>query len=161
MRRAVVLLVFASLTASCTPRTAGAFLLGMALADAVHEHAYEHREFVHEREVVYVAGPPVAYLPSSPRDAVPESPASFDSPVARRALEVAPMADCKARGLPAGYGHAKVTFALSGHASNVLIDAPAGLKPEAVACVGETLGAVLVPPFQGAPVTVGTTWFVR
>jgi hypothetical protein len=133
----------------------------MALGGALQAHAHSYPEVVHEREVVYVTAAPVAYLPSSPRDAVPESPASFDSAAGRRALEVAPVSECRARGLPVGYGHAKVTFGPSGHASNVLIDAPSGLKPEAVACVGETLGAVFIPPFDGAPVMVGTTWFVR
>jgi hypothetical protein len=161
MRRIFFLLLVLSIASGCTPRTAGAFLFGVALASELHHLGHEH-EVIYEREVVYVTAPaPPASVAPSPRDSAAPSdpPARVDAPGAREALAKAPVASCKDRGVPTGYGHAKVTFAPNGHATKVVIDAPANLAPEAVACVGDKLGAATVPPFDGAPVTVGTTWY--
>jgi hypothetical protein len=165
MRRALVLLLVLGMVAAvpgCTPRMAGAFVFGMALATSIRVHAHHDHELVHEREIVYVTVPATepTYLP--PRDTVEtDPPVKADIGVFRSALGDAPVASCKERGLSPGYGHAKVTFGPDGHPTKVAIDAPPNLGPEAVGCVGEKLGAVVVPPFDGAPVSVGTTWYVR
>jgi hypothetical protein len=162
MRRFAALLLVLLIAPGCTPRMAGAFMFGVALASTMRIHADD--EYVHEREIVYVQAPPaeVYVPPPSPRDTAPAEPSvGVDAAAARGALGQADVAGCKARGLPGGYGHAKVTFGPDGHAIKVLIDAPANLGPDTVACVGDKLGAVAVPPFDGAPVTVGTTWYAR
>jgi hypothetical protein len=161
MHRFFLLLFVLLIAPGCTPRTAGAFLFGAALASSLHQE----REVVYEREIVYVTtGPAEVYVPPPPssRDSrLADPPPRVDAPAARQALAQAPVASCKERGLPAGYGHAKVTFGPDGHATKVLIDSPPNLSAEAVACVGEKLGAVGVAPFEGAPVVVGTTWYMR
>jgi hypothetical protein len=52
-----------------------------------------------------------------------------------------------------------VTFTPSGRAGEIEIEAELG--PEAIACLSERLSAVTVPPFGGAPMTVGTQWLVH
>lgn len=91
----------------------------------------------------------------------PEAGPRFDQGAARNALDSVDVDACKAEGLPNGYGHARVTYARDGHVQKVVIDGPAGLSPEAVSCVGNALGAAMVPAFDGAPVTVATTWHVN
>ena len=71
------------------------------------------------------------------------------------------LAQCREVGAPHGYGHAMVTFAPGGNVSRVAVDSPANLSPSAVSCIGETLGTAVAPPFDGAPVTVPTTFYVR
>lgn len=67
---------------------------------------------------------------------------------------------CRARGLPRGYGHARITYALGGTVTEILIDEPAGLTPVAVACLAERYRDASVPPFQGTTrIEVGTTWY--
>ena len=104
--------------------------------------------------------PPPIVLP--PRATLPD-PAKrpFDASAARAALTSHDFRDCQARGVPRGWGHASVAFSPSGAAKLVDIDAPTGLSAGAVACLGEHLGMTAVAPFDGAAVTVGTTWFVQ
>jgi len=104
---------------------------------------------------------------SSPQPAalaapLPEAPPSGGVALAyaRQALGSVPVADCRARGLPAGYGHALVTFDATGRAVRVRLDGGEALAREAVACVGERLGAAKVEAFEGSPITVGTSWYL-
>jgi hypothetical protein len=78
---------------------------------------------------------------------------------ARTVLGTVSVADCRARGLPGGYGHARVTFGATGNPTRVLVDGADGLSPDAIACVAERLAAAKVEPFDGSPLTVGTGWY--
>lgn len=117
-------------------------------------------ETVYYQPVYYVNAPPP--LPASAKDRVTtgESP-NFDAKSARAALGAVDLAPCRAEGAPRGYGHAKVTFNPDGKASKVVVDTPDGLSESAVKCIGDRLGAVTIPEYEGSYITVGTTWFVR
>lgn len=80
----------------------------------------------------------------------------FDRAAAARALGVG-VTTCERPGDPSGPGHARVTFAPSGHVTAVDVDPPyAGTA--AGACVRDRFRAATVPAFAGAPLTVGKTF---
>lgn len=113
------------------------------------------------RETVVVTAPPPPPgppPPPSPRDRSPSELPQFDPVAARVALNAVDAAPCRAAGLPSGRGHAFVTFDPDGSISKVVVDAPSGLSPEAVECVGRALGAARVKPFRGGHVSVGAVW---
>jgi hypothetical protein len=106
----------------------------------------------------------VAPLPPSSRGKTPSSDdavPAFDQIRARSALAAVDLAACRQQGLPQGHGHANVTVRPDGTISSVVTDAPRDISPSGAACVRERLGATVLPPYRGAPIVVGTTWFVR
>lgn len=138
-------------------------IAGAAIVAASTEHHHHRREEpIYVQQVVYVNGPAPAPLPASPRDRVASEapPVGFDAKAARAALSSVDLTECRAAGAPRGYGHAKVTFNPDGRASKVVVDTPSGLSEPAVKCVGDRLGTVTVPEYEGSLVTVGSTWFV-
>ena len=137
--------------------TVGIIAGGAIVASAESERPRQP-EPVYYQPVVYVSPTPT---PASPRDRVASDDSSnFDAKGARAALGAVDLSACRAEGAPRGYGHAKVTFNPDGKASKVIVDTPDGLSSSAVKCIGDRLGAVVVPEYQGNLVTVGTTWFV-
>ena len=101
--------------------------------------------------------PPLVPKASS-RDQVPTGRTrAFDAVRARSALGAVSFAQCgpSTMGAP---GHAKVSFSPHGYVVRVEIEKPAGLPPETVACIGNVLAKVTVPPFDGAAVVAGTTF---
>jgi hypothetical protein len=121
--------------------------------------------------VVYAAPPgymlvpepeaePDLTIPDPPQPRPPHGP-QFQAATARNLLAAVSMEACAESGLPAGYGHARVTFAPEGNVSGVFVDAPASLPAAAAACVSQRLSAVVVPAFGGAPMTAGTQWLLR
>jgi hypothetical protein len=159
VRRLTLLVALLVFTNGCYGRhhhrsgdVALAFVAGAAVVAAAESHAPPPEPRV---EVIYVnapSGPPPPSLPASTRDRVAhedERPA-FDAKGARVALSNVDLTPCRAAGAPRGYGHAKVTF----------IDTPEGLAETAIQCVGNRLGSVTVPEYNGSIVTMGTTWFV-
>ncbi len=110
-------------------------------------------------EATPTASPSPSSSAPSPADALPARAVTLRD--ARIALGRASVAGCRARGLPDGYGHARVTFDASGRAIRVLVDGAEGLPRDAITCVGERLGAATVEAFDGSPITVGTTWYAR
>jgi hypothetical protein len=134
-------------------------LVAAAAVIASTEPEPRQPEPLYYQPVVYTSPPPS--LPPSPKDRVDnQQPQSFDAKSARAALGAVDLASCRAEGAPRGYGHAKVTFNPDGKASKVVVDTPDGLSPSAVKCIGDRLGAVTVPEYEGSFITVGTTWFV-
>jgi hypothetical protein len=113
---------------------------------------------------VYVSsasfGPP---MPPSARDRVtePDRSRAFDPRAARAAFEKADLSSCVAAGATAGFGHARVTLRPEGYVERIVIDAPPGMPPAAVECTGRELGRVRVAPFDGNPITIGTTYLVK
>src|SRR5262245_39582346 len=108
---AVVLVLLAT---GCT-RSGAAFGLGLLVGAAAMSH-HEHHH-AHETEVIYVVEqPPVPNASPAPPPAPEPAPAivPFDPQAARNALHAIEVESCKERGLPRGYGHAKVTFAADG-----------------------------------------------
>lgn len=103
---------------------------------------------------------PAASPAGAATSSTPGAPAPLDPAAARAALSTRDVASCSRRGVPHGYGHATVVFAPDGSAASVTIDAPAGISPDGVACLGDELGRARMPPFAGGAVSVGTTWFV-
>jgi hypothetical protein len=118
---------------------------------------------VRESEIQYWIGPSGPARPRSPRDATPtrEPAPTLDPRVLRAAVERVDLSPCRAEGVPDGYGHARLTLRPEGSVSKVTIDAPSGMTPEAVRCLGKELGDARVPPFSGSPITVGMTFLVR
>jgi hypothetical protein len=115
-----------------------------------------------EQEPVIVYVPVYTHRAAPPPNVTPPEPIhrSFSAPSALAAIHALDLAPCTARGAPRGYGHAQITFLPDGKASTVLIDAPEGVPPDAVACLGASLGAARVPAFDGAPMTVGASYFM-
>ena len=161
-------LVFAALVLAVVPgcvRGGGgmAFGAGLLFGAALNAHSHEHEEVVVTNQIVLVPVP--GYLPPPPlprRDSPDEveKRVAFDASAAHAALAASSVAACKEHGAPSGWGHAKVTFAGAGSASTVVIDAPRNLPADAVACLGQALGAATVPAFSGGEMSVGATWFV-
>jgi hypothetical protein len=135
-------------------------LAGVAIAEAHHEP--RRVETVYYQPVVYVNAPPADMPLPPPRDRATKKDdgPGFDAARARTALGAVDLAPCRAAGAPRGYGHAKITFNPDGKASKVVVDTPDGLSDPAVKCIGDRLGAVTVPEFEGSLVTVGTSFFV-
>ena len=104
----------------------------------------------------------VAVIPHQPpRVTAPEpTHTPFDSAAALAAIHDVDLSPCGARGAARSYGHARITFDHTGRASTVLIDSPGGLTSDAVTCIGDALGRASAPPFDGAPITVGASYFV-
>jgi hypothetical protein len=126
-----------------------------------HPAADDDQAAIEEAEEVNVdSGRSIPHLPARVTATEPEHVA-FDSGAALAAIHAIDLAPCAARGAVRGYGHAKVTFADDGRATKVVIDAPQGMPADAVACVGELLGKATVPEFDGAPITVGSTYLVK
>ena len=97
---------------------------------------------------------------ASPRDQVPQDRARpFDTVRARSALGAVSFAPCGAA--TPNPVHAKVRFSSQGKVVRVEMDRPAGLLPKTVACIGDALAQVTVPPFDGAPVDAATTVRLR
>jgi hypothetical protein len=101
-------------------------------------------------------------LPPTPPNVTPPDPVrvAFDKAGTERTLHDLDFRACAARGAPHGYGHARVTFDPRGAVTHVLIDAPSGLSQDAVDCVGEHFTIVGTAPFDGGPVSIGTTFYV-
>jgi hypothetical protein len=106
------------------------------------------------------SGRTIPHLPARVTAPEPEHVA-FDSGAALAAIHAVDLAPCVARGAVPGYGHAKITFGADGRATKVVIDSPPAMPADAVACVGELLGAATVPEFDGGPMTVGSAWLVK
>jgi hypothetical protein len=133
-------------------------LAGAALVASAESERTRELEPVYYQPVYQYSAPPP---PASPKDrATSPDSQSFDAKSARAALGAVDLATCRAEGAPRGYGHAKVTFNPDGGASRVIVDTPDGLSAAAVKCIGDRLGAVTVPEYEGSYLTVGTTWFV-
>ncbi len=99
--------------------------------------------------------------PSSRGDGEAIVDGPFDRASGQLALQRADVAACRARGVPRGHVHALVTFAGTGTVRSIVVDAPPGLTADAVACLGERIGAVNVASFVGADATLGVSWLVR
>jgi hypothetical protein len=85
----------------------------------------------------------------------------FDRELARAMLEQVDVAGCGYQGAPRGLLHAAVVFAPSGAASRIVIAAPTGLSAAALACIGERVGTVRVPPFiDGDERLVDVEWLM-
>ena len=112
--------------------------------------------------VEIVQPPPLAFaVDPSPRPPPPPSRQPFDAMAAKVALERLDVGSCRAQGAPRGYVHARTTFASTGAVRTVIVDAPAGLSPEAVSCLGTKIGEATVPPFEGGDdVAVAVSLFV-
>jgi hypothetical protein len=139
--------------------TVGLITGAAIVASAESERAPEPERVYYQPVSYYYVNAPAT--PASPKDRVTsEENQGFDAKSARAALGAVDLATCRAEGAPRGYGHAKVTFNPDGKASKVVVDTPDGLSPSAVKCIGDRLGAVSVPEYEGSFITVGTTWFV-
>ena len=164
MRSASRFLIFVGLLVAlggCT-RAGAAFGAGILLGAVLAGHSHHHSE--PREEVVVVQEPPeVVYVEALPPRATPPEPERrpFDAMTARSSLRAVDLEPCAARGAPHGHGHARVVFAQQGNVTEVTIDAPEGLPPDAVACIGERLGRATVPPFDGSDVAAGITFHVR
>lgn len=155
MRRLASLACFVLLAVTatgCGHRRTVVFASGVFVGTTVASH--------HDHEIIVYEPAPVLISRRYERVPPPNEPA-FDYAAARSALAAANLGACRAAGTPRGYGHASVTFSPSGNVIRIVVDAPGGLSPDAVACIGRELGTATVPPFAGRDVTVGTGWVIR
>jgi hypothetical protein len=148
-------LFLAAFAAGCSPRFAAGVMLGVAIT-----------QLPPREPVVVVETEPTEWTPTvDPGAAAPtppnELPEPFDTAAAQARLDELDVARCREHGLPNGYVHARFTFAPSGRAQRIVIDSPGGIGPDALACLRDTLSPAAVPPFTGAPVLTGHTWFLR
>jgi hypothetical protein len=160
----LLLVVALPTVAGCGRHGGGMFAAGIVTGAVIVAASQPRHVIVYEPAPAYVYVPEV-YVPPPPppareRPAGPPPPA-FDIAAARSSLASVDLAPCRAAGVPAGYGHARVTFGEAGNVTKVIVDSPSGLSPEAVSCVGQRLGTAEVPAFVGREVSVPTTWLVR
>jgi hypothetical protein len=85
----------------------------------------------------------------------------LDPALAFAAVHAVDVSSCSNEGGAGGYGHARVTFGADGHTAGLLVRAPQGLSKEAEDCIEHRFGAASVSPFDGSPVTVGTSFYVK
>jgi len=140
------------------PRASRPFCVLAAEAEERSAHEREEQAAIAAAEATPLYVPHVAPLPARVTEAAPVHRA-FDATAATTALHDVDLAPCAEAAR--GYGHAQVTFGAAGDVSRVAIDAPAGLEAGAIHCIGERLAAVTAPPFDGADVTVGATFYLR
>lgn len=170
----LVLAAFSVVTAfGCSPRgfemaaaTVGTVAFVAAAAESAKaDEATEAADYAEQEARARQAlwSRPDEYLvpQASAKDTVtaPKAPA-FDPVRARNNLGNVNLSSCSVHGRGRVSGHATVTYARTGAVSKVVIDSPAGLPTELVACVGNTLGATTVPAFEGSAIGVGTSWQV-
>jgi len=140
-------------------RGPGLFGLGVVTGAAVVASTAPYGE----RVVVVETPPPVLMAVPAPSSAKlpPPEPRRFDATAAKGVLDGIDLSECHAMGLPRGYLHARATFANTGAVTKVVVDAPSGLSPSAVSCVGRAVSSVAVPAYDGDEgVTMGASWFV-
>jgi hypothetical protein len=128
------------------------------IADDRPSSAADDRAAIERAEETPVYVPPNLQPPRAARAEPARTP--FEQVKALAAIHERDISSCAARGAPPGYGHARVTFDGGGHVTAVVVDAPAGMNDDALACVGDEMRSVEVPPFDGAAVTVGASYFV-
>jgi hypothetical protein len=115
-----------------------------------------------EPESVNTAPRPIPpHLPASAADRRVDTRAPFDLGGAYGSLARVDLSACKAQGLAAGYGRVVLAFDPDGTAAGVGVELPAGSSPAARACVEQAFGAARVSPFDGAPMNVRRTFFVK
>lgn len=101
---------------------------------------------------------PVTLDPPRPVD--PSGAAPFDAARARAALDNVDLIACREVGAPHGQGHAKMALHPSGAITDVVVDAPAALPPEAVKCICSAFGRATVPVFRGHAVSFETKIYI-
>lgn len=144
---------------------------GAARARAKSKGRLHARTKPHRRRVVVAPASeaPAAPTPLTPveveLDDAPEERDAFDRFAAARALRDVDVDRCKIARGPTGNGHIVVRFEPSGHVSRASIDQGpfSGGKAGVVvgACIERAFARIQVPPFRGAPLDVGKTFFVR
>jgi hypothetical protein len=102
--------------------------------------------------------PPPAPPPLGATD--PEH-AAFDPVPVLEAIDRLDLSPCTASGALIGWGRARLTFEPSGAVSNVVVESTAGLPETAVECIRAQLSGVSASRFEGAPITIGASYFVR
>ena len=60
-----------------------------------------------------------------------------------------------------GWGRARLTFEPSGAVRDVVLESTADLSDTAIECLRHELSAVSASRFEGAPITIGASYFVR
>jgi hypothetical protein len=136
-------------------------VVGGAVATEQAENEHERREVAREEWFEGSSRPQIVYVTryeNGPPSVDPTPP--FDPARARAVLAQVDLRNCREKGAPQGYGHAKVTMNPSGDISKVVIDEPSRMPAAAVKCIGDELGRATVPVFRGSFVTIGTTWYV-
>lgn len=129
---------------------AAGIVTGAIIAEAANPPPPPPPEYV----AVYMAPPPQA-APSPPAATAAPPRVLFDEGAAMVSVHGIDLNECVARGVPTGYGHARLTFSTDGAVTQVTVDKPAGLSTDAVACLGDKLGHADAPRFDGSPVTMG------
>jgi len=156
-RRLPWFLSFVIVTTGCVRGGGALFGFGVLAGAAVvasQPVVIESVEIVQPPPLVFAVDPSPLRPPPPPRQ-------SFDATAAKVALEQLDVGSCRAQGAPRGYVHARTTFGNTGAVRKVIVDAPAGLSPEAVSCLGTKIGEATVPPFEGGDdVAVAVSLFV-
>ena len=98
-------------------------------------------------------------------DAAPKKPvvdakaaAEFDKMAASTAIGEVDLSKCKATNAARGEGHAKITFAPAGEASEAKIDKGPWVGTPVARCMIKAFKTAKVPAFRGDAITVGKTF---
>ncbi len=86
---------------------------------------------------------------------------AFDPVPVLEAIDRLDLSPCTAYGALIGWGRARLTFEPSGVASKVVVESSAGLSETAVQCISVELSRVAAARFEGEPITIGASYFVR
>lgn len=91
----------------------------------------------------------------------PTSGAPFDRGAAAMALGSVNVRTCAQSGGPKGTGHVTVTFANDGGVLGAVIDGGPFPGTAVGGCVAQQFRSIRVPPFSGATVRVGKSFFIQ
>jgi hypothetical protein len=96
-----------------------------------------------------------------PPGAIDPSHAAFDPVPVLNAIDRLDLSRCLSSGALIGWGHARMTFEPTGEVSTVVVESAVGLPDAAVECLRAELASVTATRFEGDPVTIGASYFVR
>jgi len=144
----VVRSLIASLALSALFAAAGCFPRGIDPNTGVVYYTGTIVEKPEEKEEILHVTTAYAYAPEK------ETEPPLDKRAAREALARVDVSACGS----AKDGHAKVTFAPEGSVSAVVVDWPTDLPPATRACIQGAFAKARVLAFDGAPVTLGTSF---
>lgn len=86
--------------------------------------------------------------------------APFDRGAAAAALGGVHLAACAQAGGPAGSGHVKIMFDVSGRVSSAVVDGGPFPGTAAGGCIAKQFRTAVIPPFCGAAVAVGKSFSI-
>ena len=108
--------------------------------------------------IVACEGPPPVRYARAPTDCdTRTTPGHFDRECTARAVGLVNLSDC-AKDTSGGSGHLRIQLLPSGGVGNAHVDSPNFAGTATARCIEERFSRIHIPPFEGAPVTIGKSF---